>query len=355
VGVVVLWLSVGSAATVAPYSPTSAAPDGAKALALMLERLGARVTYNGGLPAPDQGVALLLYDQLDDAGRAQISAWVRRGGTLVVADPASPLSGAALAQGAPDQAAAAPDLLAPDCRAPWARGVDNLATGGQDLLEVPPGASACFVTSGGAFAISRDIGAGVVVTFGGAAPWSNAYLGVDDNALLAANLLVSARGAVVSWLLEPQVGGGTQTIWSLVPARLEGLLGALGCAALTAALWRGRRLGQPVLEAPLVPLPGSELVLATGRMLARNGQTEQSALLLREELGAELRSRLGLGPSTDPATVAQVTALYTRLPAPDALAALAGPLPASEDELVAVVRALQRMREEVLSGRASSV
>lgn len=348
------WVAGPAASSASPYAPSSVAPDGAKALAILLERLGARVDTSGELPAPGEGVVLVLDDQLDHAARAQVTDWARRGGTLVVADPSSPLEGASPALGLPDQAATAPGLLAPACPAPWARGVERVATAGDDLLEVPHGASACFPRGGDAFAVAREEGAGVVVSLGGADPWSNAYLGDDDNALLAANLLVPGRGYVVNWLVAPWVGGGTATLWSLVPSRVKVCLAGLAAALLVACLWQGKRLGRPVLEDPLVPVPGSELVVATGRLLARNRRSQETAALLRDDLCSQLRSRFGQGPGTEPATVAQVAAMHVQLPRQDVVEAISGPPPVSEEQLLALARTLQHIREEVLSGRTAT-
>jgi len=355
VAIGLFWLLANPAAPAGPpYSPSSVAPDGGKALALLLARLGARLDTSGALPAPHRGVALVLDDELDDAARAQVTGWARRGGVLVVADPSSPLEGASPAQGLPDQALPAPAEMAPDCRAPWAAGVGHVATAGDDLLEVPVGAYACFAVGRDAFAVARNEGAGVVVALGGADLWSNAYLGQDDNALLAADLLVPGRGYTVSWLLAPRVGGGTATLWSLVPARVKGCLAGLAVALLVACLWQARRLGRPVLEDPLVPVPGSELVVATGRLLARNGRRQETASLLRDELCGQLRARFGLAPGTAPATVAQVAAPHVQLPAREVVEALAGPAPLDERQLLELVRTLQLVREEVLSGRTKT-
>jgi hypothetical protein len=355
VAIGLFWLLAAPASSSGPlYGPSSVAPGGAKALAILLERLGARLDTSGALPATGRGVALVLDDQLDDAARAQVTDWVRRGGTLVVADPSSPLEGASAAQGSLDQPRPAPEVLAPRCRAPWARGVDRVATAGDDLLEVPEGAYACFPLGRDAFAVTRDEGAGVVVAVGGADPWSNAYLGDDDNALLAANLLVPGRGYVVSWLLAPRVGGGTATLWSLVPSRAKACLAGLGAALLVACLWQARRLGRPVLEDPLVPVPGSELVVATGRLLARNGRSQETAVLLRDELCGQLRSRFGQAPGTEPATVAQVAAMHVLLSRHEVVEALSGPPPEGEEQLLALARTLQQVREEVFSGRTTT-
>ncbi len=355
VAVGLFWLlAVPGASTGVPYDPSSVAPNGAKALDELLGRLGAHLDTSGTLPARGRGVALVLDDQLGDAQRAQVTRWVRRGGALVVADPSSALEGASPAEGLPDQPRAAPAVLAPGCRAPWTAGVARVATAGDDLLEVPAGAYACFEVGGDAFAVARDEGAGVVVALGGADLWSNAYLGDDDNALLAADLLVPGRGYVVSWLLAPRVGGGTASLWSLVPVRVKACLAGLAAAVLAACLWQAKRLGRPVLEEPLVPVPGSELVVATGRLLARNARSQDTAALLRDELCGQLRARFGQAPGTAPATVAQVVAMHVRLPGQEVAEALSGPPPSGEEQLLLLARTLQQIREEVLSGRTTT-
>jgi hypothetical protein len=126
------------------------------------------------------------------------------------------------------------------------------------------------------------------------------------------------------------VGSGTATIWSIVPSRVKALLATLLIAVLAACLWRARRLGRPVLEVPIVPLPGSELVVATGRLLEKNGRFEEAAALMRADACSQIASRLGQAPGTGPATVAQVAAHYSGLPADEVVAALSGPPPRND-------------------------
>jgi Domain of unknown function (DUF4350) len=353
------WLLVGSARPApVPYSPASTAPNGAKALALLLAQLGDNVNTSGRLPPPGNGTALVLYDQLNDATRAQVTGWVQRGGTLVVADPTSPLEGAVVAQGLPDRPLTADGPLAPTCQAPWVRGVSEVDPEGDPFLEVPSRAYSCFPVLGhgqDSFAVAENEGAGVVVALGGADLWSNRYLADTDNALLAADLLAPAKGYTVDWLLTPRVGSGNASIWSLVPGRVKALFAALAVASLAACFWRARRLGRPVVEVPIVPLPGSELVVATGHLLEKNGRFEESAALVRAEVLGQLGSRLGQAPGTEPATVAQVAAYYGGLPADEVVAALCGPPPSNEAELLELARSLQLIREEVLSGAVTKL
>jgi len=345
-----LWSLTAAGSSSTPYAPSSTAVGGAKALALLLAQLGDREAFSGPLPAPGRTVALLLYDQLDDASRARVTSWVRRGGALVVADPASPLEGASTAFGAPDEVEQADPSLSPACQARWVRGVTRVAPEGDPVLEVPTGAYSCFDQAGGAFAVATSVGRGVVVSLGGADMWSNAGLADEDNALLAADLLAPGPGYQVVWLTSPWVAGGNQDLWSLVPNRVKVFLAGLAVAVLTACLWRGRRLGRPVPEDPLVPIPGSELVLATGRLLARNRRCEEVAALMRADLTVRLKARFGQADKTAAATLASVVAAHSGLARDEVAAALTGPPPRDEQELLVVTRSLQRIREEVLSG-----
>ena len=264
-------------------APSSVAPDGAKALAMLLERLGARLDTSGVLPATGRGRSPRAGRPARRRGAGQqVTGWApargharrRRpllspGGCVPGPGPARPTGDRPRGHGL-----RLPGALGPGSR-PRCDGRRRPARG------AGRGLSPASRPAGDAFAVARDEGAGVVVSLGGADPWSNAYLGDDDNALLAADLLAPGRGYVVSWLLAPRVGGGTATLWSLVPSRVKGSLAGLAAALLAACLWQAKRLGRPVLEDPLVPVPGSELVVATGRLLARNGRSQETAAILR--------------------------------------------------------------------------
>ena len=139
-------------------------------------------------------------------------------------------------------------------------------------------------------------------------------------------------------------------MWGLVPDRVKVFLAGLGIAVLAACLWRARRLGRPVREEPLVPIPGAELVLATGRLLARNRRYDEAATLMRADLMAGLQARFGLAGEAQAATLASVAAAHSGLAQDEILAALTRPPPRDEQELLSVARSLQKIREEVLSG-----
>jgi len=312
--------------------------------------LGVVVDTSGRLPKVGRGVVLVLQDQLNDASRAEVLAWARQGGTLVVADPTSPLADAAVAMGLPNQPQVASGLLSPGCPAPWVAGVSVIDPGADPLMSETAGMSACFGQDGDAFALSRPEGRGEVVSLGGPDLWSNALLDQRDNALLAADLLAPTRGATVAWLTLPPVAGGNRTLLSLVPWRVRAFLVAVLAALLVACIAQARRLGRYVAEEPQVPVPASELVAATGRLMALNRHFQLAAGILRDQACAELRAAIGQPAEAPAATVARVAAARAGLPVDETLATLAGPPPASEGQLVPLAVAVQRVRGEALVG-----
>src|SRR5438045_541690 len=80
--------------------PDGTGPQGAKALVELLRDQGAAVDVVAGSPAPWGRTAVVLDDSFSAEQRAAVLDWVRAGGTLVVADPTSPLAGAGGLSGA---------------------------------------------------------------------------------------------------------------------------------------------------------------------------------------------------------------------------------------------------------------
>lgn len=117
-------------------------------------------------------------------------------------------------------------------------------------------------------------------------------------------------------------------------------------AFLAWGLIRARRLGRPVVEELPVPLPASDLVLASGHLLDRNGDVADAAERLRRRARRDLGLTLGLGPDPRPDELA--AALRTRAGVDAALvhAALLGPV-VDEAALVATSAHLDRLRREL--------
>ena len=315
-----------------PLSPDGTGPLGTKALVLLLGELGAEVDVTRSPPTPEHDVALVLADDLDDAGRQAVGAWVDAGGTLVMADPSSPLA-------PPAQGTTTAAILDRGCDVPALAGVERVAPSGGVLFVPGEGATDCF----DGFVVVRD----TVVAVGGAGVFVNGVLGDEDNAALAAALLAPAPGTRVAFLLPPLPGGGTRSLGDLVGDGVRSLLWQLTVAFVLFALWRARRLGRVVAERQPVELPASELVVAVGHLLQQARHREAAGNLLRDDLRRALAERLGLGPAAPPEQVAELASTRTGIPAARLLHVLRpSPLDGTDDLLGLAVEA-EALRREV--------
>lgn len=335
-----------------PLDPTSTSPDGAKALAELLDQLGTGVHQAATAPAAGSGgVALVLQDRLDPPGDRQLVEWVRAGGTLVAADLELVARFAAPArQPGPGGLVGLQGTLFADSASPTVAGVTSIDIASGVALRPPPGATGCFhPPDGGAYLLVQPFGAGQLVLLGGPDVWTNSHLGHQDNSVLAADLLASRApaGPPLEWIVGPRAGGGHKTLLQLMPPRVkEGLIQLLVALALV-ALWRARRLGRPVTETPVVELPGSELVVAVGNLLQQGGRYDDAAATLRAALRRGVVDQLGVPAGVSPETMATVVAARTGLDRNMILATVAGPPPTGDAELVTLARQVDIIRQEL--------
>jgi hypothetical protein len=88
-----------------------------------------------------------------------------------------------------------------------------------------------------------------------------------------------------------------------------------------------------------------------GNLLQRARGRPHAAALLRDDLRRTLSDRLGLPPDTPPSRVADAAAARTGVSADRVRAALEGPAPASEDDLVGLAQTVEAIRQEVIRAR----
>ncbi len=344
-----------------PLDPGSTAPDGAKAVVETLAGLGADVSVQPGAPDATRRTALLLDDTMVEAERAATSRWVAAGGTLVVADPYSPLNPAELGK------LRSPGPLTPalerGCAVAALREVRQVDTGVASLLQGPPGSTACFSIGGsqrtperrggpdgGAWLVVVTEGRGTVVALGGPDAFTNARLGRADNAVLAAALLAPRRGERVAILGPRPPGTGTRTLTDLVPPRVWFALAQLAIAFVVVMAWRSRRLGRPVVESQPVELAGSELVVAVGHLMQRARGSARASAILRQDLRRTLAVRLGLPADATSDQVADAAAAWSGIKAERVHNVLEGGTPPDEAALVRLAQSVVSVREEVIGG-----
>lgn len=334
-----------------PLDPDSPGPDGTKALVETLRALGARVSVSSQPPSGG-GTALLLSDALGEGQRARLLDWVRGGGTLVVADPRSPVT---RVEPVGDTRIGPLDAeVEPRCAVPALRDVRRVSAPGGLVFRVPAGARGCFPRDSGAWLVAQPVGGGTVVRIGGAGVLVNQQIGQADNAVLIVDLLSPAAGGEVVVLRPPPPGGGSRGLSELIAPRVKLAFAQLVVAFLLLAMWRSRRLGRPVTEPTAVRIPGSELVVAVGNLLQRTRHRGQAASMLAGDLRRILAERLGLPGAAPPEQVADTVAARTGIDRERVLAALQPPTPRDEAELVTLGQAIDDIRTEVSSVHGAS-
>jgi hypothetical protein len=341
-----------------PFDPDGTGGDGARALVLLLEELGAEVTVDEGVPGADVDTAVALADTFDPDRAAGLLDWVDDGGTLVVADPSSPFTPIVTGPLGDLDELAADDIPSATCDVAELADVEQLAPGGGQLYEVPGGADSCFGDGDRAFVVAEARGAGRLVSVGGQGPFLNGGLGDGDAAVLAARLLVPGEGdRDVAFLVrdpsppeatapEGRPGEGDESLVDLVPDRVSLALAQLVIAFLAYVWFRSRRVGKPVPEPRPTTLAGSDLVAAVGRLRSQERDADRSAAVLRGDLHRTLCRRLGLPADTG---VDDLVAVAERAGAdPELLRAALEGRAVDDAALVTLARTIDQTRQEVL-------
>lgn len=336
------------------FDPSSAESTGLRALVLVLRELGADVTGARGVPSPGTETALLVEDELGPGQREELEDWVVDGGTLLVADRASPL--------VPDVVGAAGigvvegEIPAGDCAVEALSDVTAIRGVGGIVYEVADGAPGCFEANDGALVVVEERGEGAIVAFGAPLALTNRWVGTADTALFAAVVLAPTGGERVEILRPPQAGPGGRpgdtSLTDLIPTGVKLALLQLLLGYVVLVAWRSRRLGRPVEEDSAVEIPGSQLTVAVGAMLQRTGSRARAAALLRDETRRWCCQRLGLRADAAVETVAATAAARSELSQDRLLAVLGGVEPRDDAALTALASEMEAVRRAILAGPA---
>ena len=311
-----------------PLGPDSTAPDGAHAVVQLLGAYADDVDVVRGAPDPEATTALLLDDRLDDDDVDGVERWIEDGGTLLVADPASPL---ALRGDGPGS-----------CPAAFAD-VDVVVFSDRVVEEDGACSDAGFV--------AHPRGAGWVVSVADPSPFTNDLLDEGDNAVLVVAALAPTGAERVAFV-DGGLGAGRDDLVDLVPTDVRQAIIQLVVAFALLVLWAGRRLGRPVLEPQPVAVEGAELVAAVGRLLDGRRRPDEAATAVRADTRRTLERRLGL-PSGAPAkVVAAAVHVQTGLDLARVEAALVSRPVTTDADLVALTAELDHIRRTTLGGQA---
>jgi hypothetical protein len=123
----------------------------------------------------------------------------------------------------------------------------------------------------------------------------NDGLSADGVAAILLNTLggSTSGGHPVVWLMPgvDGAGSGPPSIWSVFPDWSRLALGWALVVGVLLALWRGRRLGAPVVEPLPVIVRSAEIVEGHGRLYERAQARERVASILRSAAARRLRAR----------------------------------------------------------------
>lgn len=132
-----------------------------------------------------------------------------------------------------------------------------------------------------------------------------------------------------------------------IPRWLWPMVG-LGAVVLFALmLWRGRRFGQLVTEPLPAVVKAAETTEARGRLYQASGDARRAADQLRNHALRTIPRRLGVSRHAPVEDVVTAVARATGRDYPSVFALLAGPLPTTNDGLVAFATDLSTLEEEV--------
>ena len=327
---VLIAAGVAALAVLVLLTPRSEDPDSTLALRRFLENLGFQVNERDGLPSAG-GTLVLVADIRGPEEAEPILDWVDGGGHLVVADPTSTIVEMVGGSAAATLGFGGTLELRPSCVAPAVVGVDRIVAQATDLVLVAndPALVSCFPIGDGALVLTRAYGEGTVTLLGGASLLTNALLREADNAELAAG--IAGSGSEVVFGPPATAVPGSTGIWDALPDRARAAVMAIVAAVVGFALVRARRLGQPVVEEPIAPIPGSELVRAAGRMYRRARATAYAGALMRQATVARMSRRFGASGADD---LSAAVARASGLPRDRIEEILAGRDPRDDDELM---------------------
>lgn len=340
-----------------PLAPDNPGASGARALAQILQRHGVHVHYVRTVAAAEAaagpGSTLLVLgdmyltpDMVDRLGRTSAD--------LVLVETPTALE--ALAPGVvASYGGSTTDVRSARCDDEDALAAGTISAAGA-LRAADPRVTVCFPESG---ATAGDGGALAVLTgprrvsvLTDASLLTNRALADQGDAALAIRLL--GRHADLVWYLPSSDDLGMDrssddgpSLTDLMPPWLS-VLGLLAVAvALTAALWRGRRLGPVVSERLPVVVRAGETARGRGRLYRQARAHAHAAAALRAGAAARSASRLGLPRSAGRAATVDAISRATGRPAQDVDHLLYGSSPTDDRGLALLARELDHLESEV--------
>lgn len=314
-GVLVL-LIAGAARTSGPFSPDSADPAGAKALATLLKNHGVDVMGTEDLETAVDSAAgkTLLVAPGGSLSRSDWQDIARAGWSHIVLIRPSAKALEVVAPGVLDASSTLPkDSRSPDCDLPAAVKAGTATVSGVSY-SAPDSAIACYGDGINHTVIRLETDGQIVDVVGSTRTFTNAELADDGNAALALNL-IGTHPELVWYLPQYETDGYDDEDKAdgppLVPPDVRYIAWALAFAAFVVAIWRGRRLG-PVVPEPLpVIVHAAETTEGRARLYRRSRARDRAAAALRESALGKLHKAHGIPRRAEPTAVVSTVAART--------------------------------------------
>lgn len=353
VGVALLVVG-GAAAAIAGISqmpasglldPESAAPDGSRALARVLEDHGVEVTVARDRRAAAEALGapstLVLGDTAPLSDEA-LTALAEQASDVVLLEPRSRdlrilLTGSSAA-GVADGSAA------PECPLPDARRSGEIAPG--TVFSASASVIGCYPSGGGHGLLVSDTDGGRTVAVDGTALFTNESLAEAGNAALGVNLL-GRHGDLIWYLpaLQDSDLAAAPTIGELTPEWVTPAIALLAASALAAAVWRGRRFGPLVAETLPVSVRAGETTAGRAQLYARAGDAVHAADELRIGTLTRLARLLGLGPGASAFEISDAAAAHLGVDRRELADDLLHSLPRTDRDLVDLATRLSAIED----------
>jgi hypothetical protein len=335
--------------------PRSADPDGGRALATLLGDRGVRVnrvTDPGSLAAgleSNDAVLVAIPGQLTAAAARELGDSAQ--GSIVLVNPSDDVLDAVSGE-IRSSSFESTEVRSPGCDDDAAVAAGDVFIGGTTYES---DSARCYGDGDTAPMVIGTTRAGArLVVLGTGAMLTNGRLDEDGNAALGLNLF-GADGSAdeLRWLVpSPGAAAAGESTSSILPDWVVPAVLELVFAGVLLALWRGRRLGPPVVEPLPVVVRAAEAVEGRSRLYRRAQARDRAAEALRSGALARMVPRLGIDSPTggEPPPDAVVAAVAGRSGRPDAAvhATLFGPPPADDAGLVALADTLDSIVRDTL-------
>lgn len=348
-GLVSVLAIIGRQPNAVPLDPRNPLPQGAHALSVLLGNRGVPVTIATSLGelanAPTTTIVVSDPDRLSAtaAGRIAVST-----SPVVLVDPSDGALQAFGISATRDAATPTAATVDPSCALPAAVAAGSARIAG-DRYAAPTATMRCYLQQGdAALFLTRRADGATTTVFGSPSTLTNAHLADGGDAALALGLLDNRAVQWVPGALDLGAATGSrQGLLNLLPARLLWATLQAFVVLVVVALWRGRRLGAPVVEPLPVVVRAAETVEGRGRLMHAARTRDLAARSLRAASIRRISRALRLGPAEPPDAVVGLVAERSAAPAADLRAVLYGDDPPDDAALVELAQRLPALEAAV--------